>query len=167
MPKVKTELILGIDPGTATTGYGLISKTGAQLKMKQAGIITTKASQQDQTRLQEINNQINQLIKKLKPNRIAVEQLFFCNNAKSAMSVGMARGVIILACAQNNIKAEEFTPLQVKQALCGYGKASKKQIQIMVKNRLNLQQLPQPDDLADALAIAICSAQTKKNISKK
>lgn len=162
MPTSKQKIILGIDPGIAVTGFGLISQTAERLKIIEAGVIKTSPRMPLPARLQYIHSFIAKLLKKFKPEVLAIEQLFFCRNVKSALVVGLARGVIILASAQNKVDLQEFTPLQVKQALCGYGQATKKQIQIMVKNRLRLEKMPKPDDLADALAIAICSAQTKK-----
>lgn len=162
MPTSKKEIILGIDPGIAVTGFGLISQTAGRLKIIEAGLIKTSSRLPLPSRLQYIHDFVEKILKKFKPEVLAIEQLFFCRNVKSALAVGLARGVIILACAQNKVNLREFTPLQVKQALCGYGQATKKQIQIMVKNRLRLEKIPKPDDLADALAIAICSAQTKK-----
>ncbi len=156
------KIILGIDPGTANTGFGIINETNNQVNFIEAGVIKTHSRQPIEQRLKIIHRQLNQLIKKYKPKVVAVEQLFFCRNVKTAMNVGMARGTILLACAQNNLQLVEFTPLQVKQALTGYGQATKKQIQVMVKNRLKLKKIPRPDDLADALAIAICCAQTNK-----
>jgi crossover junction endodeoxyribonuclease RuvC len=162
MPISKIKIILGIDPGLATSGFGLISQTKDGLKLIEAGLIKTSAQKPVPERLQSIHYAVNKIIKKFRPDIVAIEQLFFCRNVKSALAVGQARGVIILACAQNKVVLEEFTPLQVKQALCGYGQATKKQIQIMVKNRLSIKNALKSDDLADALAIAICSAQTKK-----
>lgn len=158
--------ILGIDPGTAATGFGLIEIRGGQTKMVTAGVIKTKSSLSLDKRLVIIHQQLDELIKKHRPQVISVEQLFFCRNVKTATAVGMARGVILLACAQNKVELEEYTPLQVKQAITGYGQATKKQIQLMVKSRLNLKNVPRPDDLADALAIAICSSQTNHYVKK-
>ncbi|MFH1598208.1 MAG: crossover junction endodeoxyribonuclease RuvC [Patescibacteria group bacterium] len=163
MPKTSPqEKILGIDPGLATTGYGLINISGNKILLGKAGIIKTAVGLPIEKRLEIIFRELNKLIKKHKPRVVAVEQLFFSRNVKTAMSVGMARGVILLACSTNNVALKEYTPLQVKQAITGYGQATKKQIQLMVKSRLKLKQLPRPDDLADALAIAICCFQTKK-----
>jgi len=158
--------ILGIDPGTAATGFGLIEVHKGQLNIVEAGVIKTKSSLSLDKRLVIIHRQLDKLIKKHHPQIVSVEQLFFCRNVKTATAVGMARGVILLACAQNKVKLEEYTPLQVKQALTGYGQASKKQIQLMVKSRLKLKNIPRPDDLSDALAIAICSSQTNHYFKK-
>jgi len=161
MPLSKKKVILGIDPGIATTGFGLIDQRAGHWHMKEAGLIKTTPKQVLADRLQYIYDFVDKLLKKHQPDVLAIEQLFFCRNVKSALAVGLARGVIILASAQNKINLQEFTPLQIKQALCGYGQATKKQIQIMVKQRLLLEKIPKPDDLADALAIALTSAQTK------
>ncbi len=156
-------LILGIDPGIADTGYGIIqkNKTG-NLSCVDYGSIKTLAKTDMPERLEIINNELNKIIKEHKPNLIAIEQLFFCNNAKTAIIVGQARGVAILTARQNKVPVTEFTPLQVKQAVSSYGKASKMQVQRMVKILLNLKKIPKPDDAADALAIAICAANSVK-----
>lgn len=160
--KTETEIILGVDPGLADTGYGLILKKGGRLSLLEYGSIKTKAKKNTGDRLCQINQELTKLIKKFKPIQIAVEQLFFCKNVKTALAVGQARGVIILTAVENNLPIFEFTPLQVKQAVAGYGRAEKRQIQEMVKILLNLKNYPKSDDAADALAIAICCAQTNK-----
>ena len=154
-------IILGLDPGTATTGYGLIETDGVNSKILCYGVIKTIPSKKHSQRLLEIHNDVTELIAKHKPDACAVEQLFFANNQKTAFSVGQARGVLLLTIEQAGIDLHEFTPLQVKQALVGYGKADKKQVQQMVKLVLKLNQIPKPDDAADALAIALTCAQTK------
>ena len=153
--------ILGIDPGIADTGYGII-RTGnnGQLDCLGYGSIRTKAKNQLPDRLETISKELNKVIKKYKPQLAAVEQIFFCKNVKTALTVSHARGIIILTARQNKIQVVEFTPLQVKQAVAAYGQASKIQVQKMVKLILNLRQLPKPDDAADALAIAICASNT-------
>lgn len=158
----KKIIILGIDPGLADTGYGVIEKTKSQITSIDFGCINTKAGVPDEQRLVEIHKSINQLIKKYKPDIIAVEKLFFGKNVKTAMSVSQARGVIILAVGKNKSELVEHTPLQVKQALTGYGQASKDQVKAMVKIILNLDQAPKSDDAADALAIAICCANSRR-----
>ena len=158
----KKIIILGIDPGLADTGYGVIEKTKSQITSIDFGCINTKAGVPDEQRLVEIHKSINQLIKKYKPDIIAVEKLFFGKNVKTAMSVSKARGVIILAVGKNKSELVEHTPLQVKQALTGYGQASKDQVKAMVKIILNLDQAPKSDDAADALAIAICCANSRR-----
>ncbi|MCK4554417.1 crossover junction endodeoxyribonuclease RuvC [Candidatus Parcubacteria bacterium] len=155
--------ILGIDPGIADTGYGIIQKDkSGDLFCFDYGSIKTKAKTEMASRLEIINKELSRIIKKYKPNLIAVEQLFFCKNVKTALAVGQARGVVMLTARQNRIPTVEFTPLQVKQAVAAYGQASKLQVQKMVKLLLNLPELPKPDDAADALAIAICAANSVK-----
>ncbi len=162
---VMSYTILGIDPGVADTGFGIIvrDKQG-NLRCKTYGSIKTKAKTEMTERLNIINKELNKIIKKNKPDLIAVEQLFFCNNVKTALIVGQARGVVLLTAKQNNVPIVEFTPLQVKQAVSSYGKASKLQVQKMVKLLLKLDNLPKPDDAADALATAICAANSNSNI---
>lgn len=163
----KTITILGIDPGLANVGFGVIEKTGSQLTMIDFGCIKTKAGRSDQSRLNEINTGLNEIINKYRPSAMAVEKLFFCKNVKTAIAVSQARGVIILAAGLHGLDLGEFTPLQVKQALTNYGRASKQQIKIMVKVILNLATLPKSDDAADALAVAICYANSGlKNVIK-
>jgi crossover junction endodeoxyribonuclease RuvC len=163
-PTKKTLIILGIDPGLAATGFGLIKKRGSKLTMINYSCIKTQAKTPTETRLMEIYQALNKLIKKYKPDIIAIEQLFFCKNVKTALAVGQARGVVILAAGKNKSVIKEFTPLQIKQALTGYGRASKKQIQQMVKIILNLSKVPKPDDAADALATAVCCANSLQKI---
>jgi crossover junction endodeoxyribonuclease RuvC len=157
-------IILGIDPGTATTGFGIIeqqSKQKAKYRILEFGVVSTSKKDSDEERLKILYEDINFLIKKYKPQKVGIEKLFFTTNQKTAMTVSQARGVVLLACALNNIKIKEFTPLQVKNILCGYGKAEKKQIQFMVKQTFELKTIPKPDDAADALAIALCAAWQK------
>lgn len=164
MPSSKNKpiTILGIDPGLADTGFGVIEKNKGNLSAIDFGCIKTKAGVPDKQRLVEIHTSINQLIKKYKPDIITVEKLFFGKNVKTAMSVSQARGVIILAVGKNKSELVEYTPLQVKQALTGYGQASKDQVKAMVKIILKLAQPPKSDDAADALAIAICCANSRR-----
>lgn len=150
--------ILGIDPGTATTGFGVIETAGRELKFIGGGVITTPAGQAMPERLLTIHEELNQIIDQYKPDQMAVELLYFAANVTTAMTVGQARGVVLLAAAEAELEVREFTPLQVKQALTGYGKATKSQIQIMVQRLLNLAELPRPDDAADALAVAITAS---------
>ena len=152
--------ILGIDPGTAITGYGLIEVDGSKIKVGSCGCILTPAKQNQAIRLAHIYSELDRVMKKEKPDVVAIEKLFFINNIKTAMTVGEARGVCLLVAEQNKVKIFEYTPLQVKQSLTGYGKAEKKQIQMMVKMILKLKEIPKPDDMADALAIAITHAHT-------
>ncbi len=164
MPISKKQLILGIDPGYAITGFGLIKKSEDKLKVINFGTIETIAKTPFDQRLKILGNKLTQIIKKYKPNILAIEDLFFYNNAKTAIKVGEARGVIILTAANNGLLVYNFTPLQVKQAVSSYGRAEKKQVQKMVKILLNLKKIPQPDDAADALAVAYCCAQSLKSL---
>ncbi|GBG55094.1 crossover junction endodeoxyribonuclease RuvC [Sporomusaceae bacterium FL31] len=150
-------LALGIDPGTAICGYGLVEHRGSSLRAIDYGAIQTSPRLSTSERLVIIHRDIDLLIKKYKPDIMGVEQLFFNKNVSTAMSVGQARGVILLAAAQNGIELTEFTPLQVKQSVVGYGKAEKAQVIYMTQRLLNLPAKPHPDDVADALAIAICT----------
>ena len=151
---------MGIDPGTAATGYGLIKKLPDKLKIIDYGCIKTEAKFSTAERLKKIDRQLTKLIKKYKPKRIAVEDIFFFKNLKTAVKVSQARGVILARAAQPKVSVIEYTPLQIKQAVTGYGRADKKQVQKMVKVILNLKKIPQPDDAADALATAICCAHS-------
>ena len=157
---MSTKIILGIDPGIADTGYGLIKNENGKLSCLAYGSIKTSAKLALPDRLEIINLELNKLIKKFRPDLAAIEELFFCNNAKTALVVGQARGVAVLTAKLNKIKSVEFTPYQVKQAVAAYGHAEKGQVQRMVKLILNLKDLPRPDDAADALAIAICAANS-------
>ncbi|MBT3690174.1 crossover junction endodeoxyribonuclease RuvC [bacterium] len=158
----KKQIILGIDPGLADTGFGVISKEGQTLTMLDCGSIKTKPQTEFMDRLKIINFELKKIIKKHKPDIAAVEELFFCKNAKTALLVGQARGVCLLTIAEAKIEFTEFTPLQIKQAITGYGKADKNQVGQMVKFFLNLKEVPKPDDAADALGAAITCANTKK-----
>ena len=156
-----SKVILGIDPGIADTGFGVIEKQkSGSLACVDYGSIKTSAKTSLSDRLEVLSCELTKIIKKYQPETIAVEQLFFCKNVKTALIVGHARGVILLTAKQYKIEPLEFTPLQVKQAVSTYGKASKLQVQKMVKLLLNLRELPQPDDAADALAIAICASNS-------
>lgn len=155
----KTQMIiLGIDPGTATTGYGIIDQTKSQNRLVDFGVISTNKTLNDAQRLEILACDIRQLIKKHKPAAAGIEKLFFTTNQKTAMTVSQARGAILLTCQQDKLPIFEFTPLQVKSFICGYGKADKKQVQFMVKKILRLKSPPKPDDAADALAVALCAA---------
>ncbi|MFW6022770.1 MAG: crossover junction endodeoxyribonuclease RuvC [Halanaerobiaceae bacterium] len=149
-------LILGIDPGLAIVGFSLIEKSGNKFKVCDYGVIRTSSDLSCTERLNIINMKLQDMIKEYEPDEMAVEELFFNKNVKTAIKVGQARGVILLSGAQSKIPVSEYTPLQVKQAVVGYGRASKQQVQQMVKSLLNLNEIPKPDDAADALAIAIC-----------
>lgn len=153
-------IILGIDPGVAITGYGVISHEGNRFKVIEYGAVLTESDMELPQRLVKINDGITEIIKRVKPDAAAVEELFFNKNIKTALTVGHGRGVAILAAAVQRLPVYEYTPLQVKQAVVGYGRAEKSQIQQMVKTLLNLSGIPKPDDVADALAVAICHAHS-------
>lgn len=150
------KIILGIDPGIADTGYGVIRSEGGSLTCLAYGSIKTGKNLSLVNRLEELHKELDELIKKYNPDLAAIEQLFFNKNVRTALIVGQARGVALLTLKENNIKIAEYTPSQAKSAVCAYGKASKLQVQKMVKLILHLNKLPQPDDAADALALAIC-----------
>ncbi len=149
-------IILGIDPGLAKTGFGLIKKEKEKIKLIDYGCLTTTASVKPGERLKKIYDEIKKIIKKYKPDLVVLEKLFFAKNAKTALKVGEARGIIILACYERKTPFIELTPLEVKLALTGYGRATKKQIQKIVQTLLKLKKIPQPDDAADAIALALC-----------
>lgn len=153
---------LGIDPGTATTGFGVVDEIDKKLSLVDFGCIKTPAGMPMPDRLNIISTKLKEIIENYRPENVSVEQLFFCTNAKTAIKVGEARGVILLTASQAGLKISEYTPLQVKMAITGYGKADKKQIQYMVKNILGCKEIPKPDDAADAIAIAICHINSRK-----
>lgn len=152
--------ILGIDPGYAIVGCGIIEYDGHTFRTIEYGAVTTPANMEFSDRLLEIYRQITELITIYKPEALAIEKLFFNSNQKTAIDVAQARGVIILAAREAGVPCYEYTPLQVKQAVVGYGRAIKRQVIEMTKKILNLSKTPKPDDVADALAIAICHAHT-------
>lgn len=155
--------ILGIDPGTGILGFGVIdAAAGNKVTLVDGGVIKTPVKQEDNLRLQTIYDELTEIIKEFKPEIMAVEKLFFAQNVTTAMSVSQARGVVLLAGVKNQLTLFEYTPLQIKQALTGYGRADKKQIQEMVRIILSLDQVPKPDDCADALACAICHSMTAR-----
>lgn len=158
-------VILGVDPGTAICGYGLIEKEGNHLKRIAFGAILTAPETATALRLQQISHELQAIIEQYRPDVMAVEQLFFNKNVRTALTVGQARGVILLAGAEAGLDIMEYTPLQVKMAVVGYGRAEKKQVQEMVRILLCLKEIPKPDDAADALAIAICHANSYKQLS--
>ena len=151
-------VILGIDPGLATVGYGVIESEGGRMRMIDYGTIDTPAKLPLPRRLEQVYEGMTQLIEAFQPHVVAFEELFFYNNVTTAIAVGQARGVLLLAAQQAGLPMYEFTPMQIKQAAVGYGHADKKQVQQMVRILLNLRSIPRPDDAADALAIAICCA---------
>jgi crossover junction endodeoxyribonuclease RuvC len=150
--------ILGIDPGTATTGFGVIEYRNGQSTFVDAGVITTPPDQPMPTRLVTLHSELAEVISETKPEQAAVELLYFATNVTTAISVGQARGVILLTLAEAGLIPAEYTPMQIKQAVTGYGGAKKPQIQQMVQILLKLSAIPRPDDAADALAIAITHA---------
>lgn len=153
--------ILGIDPGTGILGFGVIELNDRmQPKLVDAGVIRTPVKQPDSDRLFTIYAELDELIKELKPRIMSVEKLFFAQNVTTAMSVSQARGVVLLLGKQHDLELAEYTPLQIKQAVTGYGKADKKQVQEMVRLQLGLAEVPKPDDCADAIAAALCHMQT-------
>ncbi len=155
-------VIFGIDPGFAITGYGIIEYSCNKLKAIDYGVIGTDPSDALPKRLLYLDEQLEMLIGRYSPDAVSVEELFFNKNVKTALSVGHGRGVALLAAARSGRDIFEYTPLQVKQAIVGYGKAEKTQMQQMVKLLLNLKEIPRPDDAADALAVAICHAHSCK-----
>ena len=153
-------LVLGIDPGTAICGYGFVQIEDSRLTAIKYGAVQTTAKMDTADRLKVVFQEIDMLIKQYSPDLVGVEQLFFNKNVSTAMTVGQARGVILLSAAQNGVAILECTPLQVKQAVVGYGKATKEQVTFMTQKLLCLSSKPHPDDVADALAVAICAAHT-------
>ena len=154
--------ILGIDPGLAIIGYGVIDVDNGNFKVVDYGVITTPKDETIPVRLAMIWDRVNLLISKFKPDHIAMEELFFTNNKTTGIIVSEARGVLLLAAVQSPAKLYEYTPMQIKQAITGYGKADKMQMQNMVRILLKLDSIPRPDDAADALAVAICHGQTSR-----
>ena len=150
--------ILGIDPGIAIVGYGMIEYQSGRFGVIDYGAVTTKAGMKLSDRLRNIYEDINILIERFQPDAFAVEELFFNTNVTTGIAVAHGRGVIVLAAAVQNVPIFEYTPLQVKQGVAGYGRADKAQVQRMVKSLLNLSAIPKPDDVSDALAVAICHA---------
>lgn len=150
-------IILGIDPGTATTGYGIIKQEKQQARLVDFGVISTNKKLSDAERLKILGGDLLDIIKKYRPAAVGVEKLFFTTNQKTAMTVAQARGVVLYVCQTQKIPVLEFTPLQIKNFICGYGKAEKKQVQYMVQKTFKLSSPPKPDDAADALAAALCA----------
>ncbi len=160
----KKEVIIGIDPGTAITGYGIIETYGRDYKCLDYGVIKTSSKWKEEKRLEKIGADFKDLLIKHAPDILAIESLFFFKNAKTAIPVSQARGVILMSAAQKGLEVHEYTPLQAKSATVGYGRAEKKQVQEMIKILLGLKEIPKPDDAADALAIAICHISTNQFI---
>ena len=159
----KARVVIGIDPGTAITGYGLIrEQENGELEWITHGVVTTPSGIEESKRLLQIYQALCEIFKSYKPDYCAVEKLFFQKNVKSAISVGQGRGAALIAAAVSDVPVGEYNPLEVKQAVVGYGNADKNQIQQMVKVLLQMSDIPQPDDAADALAIAICHLHTTR-----
>ncbi len=161
-------IILGIDPGETLIGIGVVKKSGSKIELLGYECIDIKNPKKKTTaeKLNEVSEKINLIIKKYNPELVSIEDLFFFKNLKTAIKVAQTRGVLLLECQKNNLKIMEFTPLQVKQSVTCYGRADKKQVQEMVKAILNLKDIPKPDDAADALALAICAANTSEVLIK-
>lgn len=153
-------VIFGIDPGFATIGYGVIDYTGNRFRVIEYGVMTTPAHTPFSERLESIFDQVTLLLDKHRPDAISMEELFFNTNITTGIQVAHARGVLVLGAKKKNIPIYEYTPLQVKQAITGYGRAEKRQVMEMTKMFLNLDKIPRPDDAADALALAICHAHS-------
>ena len=153
-------VILGIDPGIALVGWGVLDSDGGRTKVLDFGCIRTTSDMRTEDRLRSVFLQLDEIIKKYRPGAMAVEELFWNTNQKTGIIVAEARGVILLAARLNGVEIFEYTPLQVKQAVVGYGRAEKRQVIAMVTSLLGLKEAPKPDDTADALAIALCQAQT-------
>jgi crossover junction endodeoxyribonuclease RuvC len=154
-------LVIGIDPGTATTGYGLVREDeSGSLSVIDYGVIATSADLPMPQRLLELHRRLSEILLLHRPESSAVEKLFFQRNVRTAISVGQGRGVVLLTLAQADLSVAEYTPLEIKQAVAGYGGADKNQVQQMVRALLNLDDVPKPDDAADALAVAICHLHT-------
>lgn len=161
--------VLGIDPGYAILGWGIIDVEGNHFRAVDYGAVTTEAGTDMPSRLKVLYNELMEIIAEYNPDEVSIEELFFNTNNKTAIFVGQARGVAILACVNSGVEIYEYTPLQIKQGLSGYGRADKKQIQKLVKTMLNLKEIPKPDDTADALAAAIChgyTASSRKRMEK-
>ena len=154
-------VILGLDPGTASTGYGVVSVSGNRVRMLEYGVVRTPAKMPLETRLRKLFEELGEILKKHRPDSTAVESLFFNTNVSTALAVGHARGVALLACSQCDCPVFEYTPQQVKMAVVGYGKASKEQVMEMVRVLLGLNEPPRPDHAADALGVAICHAHSR------
>src|SRR3989344_50625 len=161
MSKSKKITILGLDPGLADTGYGLVIAENNQLQVLTYGSIKTAKKLPLTARLEQLEKELEKIIRVYRPSFMGIEQLFFGNNTKTALLVGQARGVVLLTAAKHKLTVKEFSPLQVKQGVTGYGQADKKQVQKMVQIILKLKSLPKPDDAADALAIAISAANIR------
>lgn len=157
-------VILGIDPGYATVGFGLVRSERSTVQLLQCGAITTPAGMDFPSRLQMIYRDMTELIETYRPDALSIEELFFGHNVTTGIGVAHGRGVILLAAAQNHIPVFEYKPNQVKQAVCGYGKAEKRQVMEMTRRLLQLEAVPKPDDAADAVALALCHARSSTSL---
>ncbi len=153
-------VILGIDPGVATVGFGVVDKRGNEFKAIEYGVITTPAHTLLEDRLCSIFDDMTEIIGRHRPDCVSIEELFFNRNITTAIDVAQARGVLLLACRKAGLDVYEYTPLQVKSAIVGYGRAEKQQVQYMTRLLLKLDEIPKPDDAADALALAVCHGRT-------
>jgi crossover junction endodeoxyribonuclease RuvC len=160
-------VILGIDPGYAIVGYGVLNYSSCRFSIIEYGAVTTDAGVKFSNRLLKIYTDICDIIKRTKPDAMAIEKLFFNTNTTTAIDVAQARGVILLAARQYGVKIFEYTPLQVKSSVTGYGRAEKKQVMDMIKSILRLEKIPKPDDTADALALAVCHAHSSGSLYSK
>ncbi len=160
-------IILGIDPGYAIVGYGVVEYLNNHFKILDYGAITTPSTMNFNDRLLHIHSNLENIISIYSPDDMAIEKLFFNTNAKTAIDVAQARGVILLSARQHNLRIFEYTPLQVKQSVVGYGRAEKKQVQEMTRLILNLDAVPKPDDTADALAMSICHAHSSGSLLRR
>ncbi len=159
--------ILGIDPGIATIGFAVLDAEKNQYRLLQCGVITTPAHTSLSSRLDQIYQDMKQLLDAFKPDAVSIEELFFNTNITTGIAVAHGRGVILLSCQQAGVRIFEYTPLQVKQAVVGYGLAEKKQVMDMVRRLLKLKAVPRPDDAADALAVAICHARSATSLLRR
>lgn len=155
-------IIIGIDPGTATTGMGVIKKSKRKLRCLEYGVVQTDPGEKPEQRLRKLHLEVNKLLNKYQPKVLAVENVYFFKNLKTAIPVSEAKGVVLLTAAKKKIKVVQLTPLEVKMGISGYGRADKKQVQRMIKEILKLREIPRPDDAADALAVAVCCANSLK-----
>lgn len=156
--------ILGLDPGIATIGFGLVESDRCKYSLVRCGVITTPAHTSLSSRLEQIFDDLTQLLEAFKPDAVSIEELFFNTNITTGIAVAHGRGVILLACQKAGVKIYEYTPLQVKQAVCGYGRAEKSQVMDMVRRLCNLKAPPRPDDAADAVALALCHARSSTSL---
>jgi crossover junction endodeoxyribonuclease RuvC len=167
MRKAQGLVIMGVDPGSSVTGFGLIKTTsGDEISLVDYGIIKTNPGSQPEEKLKKIYDGLLRVMKKLSPDEFAIEKAFYSKNARSAMVMGQVRGVAILAAAQSKTPVAEYSPKEIKQSIVGWGNASKSQVQFMVKNLLRLKEIPEPEDAADALAVALCHAQKIRGVRR-